>query len=153
MPETSITATLFIFDLRILYWRRDFNLPVPRCPFGIQCVGYFGWFSFSCMPMPRLLLIFFHLYSDYVWPFNSVYQLFSTDGNHIPFFYRFNMFLLHGPPLRSNNKSSWPQSQRSRVRFPALSDFLRSSWSGTQSIQHRHDNWGATWMKSNSFGL
>jgi hypothetical protein len=29
---------------------------------------------------------------------------------------------------------------RSRVRFPALPDFLRSSWSGTGSIQPRESN-------------
>jgi hypothetical protein len=42
---------------------------------------------------------------------------------------------------------SWLQIQRSRVRFPALSDFLRSSGSGTGSTQPREYNWGATWME------
>jgi hypothetical protein len=51
------------------------------------------------------------------------------------------------PPLSSSGQSSWLQIQRSRVRFPALPDFLRSSGSGTGSTQPRHDNWGATWMK------
>jgi hypothetical protein len=37
--------------------------------------------------------------------------------------------------------------QRSRVRFPALQNFLRSSGSGTGSTQPREDNWEATWMK------
>jgi hypothetical protein len=36
---------------------------------------------------------------------------------------------------------------RSRVRFPALPDFLSSSGSGTWSTQPREDNWGATWTK------
>jgi hypothetical protein len=44
------------------------------------------------------------------------------------------------PPL-------WSSGQRSRVRFPALPNFLRSSGSGTGSTQPREDNWGTTWMK------
>jgi hypothetical protein len=36
-------------------------------------------------------------------------------------------------PLWSTGQSSWLQIQRSRVRFPALPDFLRSSGSGTGS--------------------
>jgi hypothetical protein len=38
-------------------------------------------------------------------------------------------------PLWSSGQSSWPQTLRSRVRFPAVSDFLSSSWSGTGSTQ------------------
>jgi hypothetical protein len=34
-------------------------------------------------------------------------------------------------PLWSSGQSTWLQIQRSRVRFPALPDFLRSSGSGT----------------------
>jgi hypothetical protein len=51
------------------------------------------------------------------------------------------------PPLLCSGQSSWLQIQRSRVRFPALPDFLRSSGSGTGSTQPREDNWGATWME------
>jgi hypothetical protein len=45
-----------------------------------------------------------------------------------------------GPPLRSCGQSSWLQIQRSRVRLPALLDYLRSSGSGTGSTQPREDN-------------
>jgi hypothetical protein len=43
-------------------------------------------------------------------------------------------------PLCSSGQSSWLQIQRSRVRFPALSDFLRSSGSGSGSTQPHEDN-------------
>ena len=38
-----------------------------------------------------------------------------------------------GPPLWSSGQSFWLQIQRSRVRFPALPDFLSSIGSGTGS--------------------
>jgi hypothetical protein len=56
-----------------------------------------------------------------------------------------NIFIIIGghynrPPLWSSGQSSWLQIQRSRVRFPALPDFLRNSGSGTGSTQPREDN-------------
>jgi hypothetical protein len=39
------------------------------------------------------------------------------------------------PPLWSADQSSWLLTLRSRVRFPALSDFMGSSGSGTGSTQ------------------
>jgi len=45
----------------------------------------------------------------------------------------------HWPPLWSSGQSFWLQIQRSRVRFPALPDFLSSSGSGTGSTQPRED--------------
>jgi hypothetical protein len=44
-------------------------------------------------------------------------------------------------------QSSWLQIQKSRVRFLALPDFLRSSGSGLRSTQPREYRWGATWKK------
>ena len=44
------------------------------------------------------------------------------------------------PPLWSSVQSFWLQIQRSRVRFPALPDFLSSSGSGTGSTQPREVN-------------
>jgi hypothetical protein len=41
------------------------------------------------------------------------------------------------PSLWSSGQSSWLQIQRSRVRFPALPDFLRNGGSGTGSTQPR----------------
>jgi len=44
------------------------------------------------------------------------------------------------PPLWSSGQSFWLHIQRSRVRFPALPDFLSSSGSGTASTQPREIN-------------
>jgi len=52
-----------------------------------------------------------------------------------------------GPPLWSSGQCFWLQIQRSRVRSPALPDFLSSSGSGTGFPLPREVNWGATWMK------
>ena len=45
-----------------------------------------------------------------------------------------------GPPLWSSGQSFWLHIQRSRVRSPALPDFLSSSGSGTGSTQPREVN-------------
>ena len=42
---------------------------------------------------------------------------------------------VRGPPLWSSGQSFWLQIQRSRVRSPALPDFLSSTGSGTGSTQ------------------
>jgi hypothetical protein len=57
------------------------------------------------------------------------------------------------PPLWSSSQSFWLHIQRSRVRFPALPNFLSSSGSRTGSTQPREPpevNWGATWLKKSS---
>jgi hypothetical protein len=47
----------------------------------------------------------------------------------------------HNPELLwSSGQSFWLQIQRSRIRFPALPDFLRSRGSGTGSTQPHEDN-------------
>jgi hypothetical protein len=50
-------------------------------------------------------------------------------------------------PLWSGCQRSWLQIQRSRVRFLALPDFLRSGGSGMGSTQPHEYNWRATWKK------
>ena len=49
----------------------------------------------------------------------------------------FVALLCYGPPLWSSGQSFWLQIQRSRVRFPALPDFLSGSVSGTGYTQPR----------------
>jgi hypothetical protein len=51
------------------------------------------------------------------------------------------------PPLWSRGQSSWPQTQKSRVRFPELRDILSINRSGTGSTQPCEHKWGATWMR------
>ena len=51
--------------------------------------------------------------------------------------------ILLRPPLWSSGQSFWLQIQRSRVRSPALPDFLSSSGSGMGSTQPREVNWGS----------
>ena len=48
--------------------------------------------------------------------------------------------LINGPPLWSSGQGFWLQIQRSRVRFPALPDFLSGSGSGTGCTQPREVN-------------
>ena len=45
-----------------------------------------------------------------------------------------------GPPLWSSGQTFWLQIQRSRVRFPAVPDFLSSCGSGMGSTQPREVN-------------
>jgi hypothetical protein len=72
---------------------------------------------------------------DIILPLSLDYDLLDLKlGSHIT-----------GPSPWSSGQSSLLQIQRSRVRFPALPDFLRSSGSGTESTQPREYNWGATW--------
>jgi hypothetical protein len=54
------------------------------------------------------------------------------------------IFLSYHLALNKLCESFWLQIQGSRVRFPALPHFLRSSGSGTGSTQPREDNYGAT---------
>ena len=49
-------------------------------------------------------------------------------------------FIIIRPPLWSSGQSFWLQIQRSRVRFPALQDFLSGSGSGTGYTQPREVN-------------
>ena len=70
----------------------------------------------------------------------------STDAHLLKFWLKF-LINVHRPPLWSSGQSFWLQIQRSRVRFPALPDFLSSSGSGTGSTQPRQVNGGTTWIK------
>jgi hypothetical protein len=57
------------------------------------------------------------------------------------------------PSLWSSGQSSWLQIQRSRVPFPELPDFLKSSGSGSECTGPHKENWGVTWKKSSGSGL
>ena len=55
---------------------------------------------------------------------------------------RITVFVIvqNGPPLWFSGQSFWLQIQKSRVRSPALPDFLSSSGSRTGSTQPREVN-------------
>jgi hypothetical protein len=62
---------------------------------------------------------------------NCACAVLSVEGRH----YFVSCVGLTGPPRWSSGQSSWLLTQRSRVRFPALPDFLSSIGSGTGSTQ------------------
>ena len=74
----------------------------------------------------------------------NVYQLYliaasfkESDTVSSEVIFLFYCVTLHRLPLWSSGQSFWLQIQRSRVRYPALPDFLSSSGSGTGSTQPR----------------
>ena len=76
----------------------------------------------------------FHFYISFYRDFTKVGIFLKTVEREIG--------ILSGvlPPLWSSGQSFWLQIQRSRVRSPALPDFLSSSGSGTGSTQPREVN-------------
>jgi hypothetical protein len=81
---------------------------------------------------------------------NKIYSHLNSRNSWILWFYLVIRIMKMGtfrPPLWSSGHSFWLQILMSRIRFPALPDFLRSSGSGTGFTQPREDNWGTTWMK------
>jgi hypothetical protein len=125
---------------------RKWRISLLRCPellTVIQAVMNEIWkqlhssaWRFSLLFKPKYT---FHIFSILSWP---GYVLSSKQRK---LFKKYSVKIW--PPLWSSSQSSWLQIQRSRVRFPALPDFLRNSGSGKGSTQPREDNWGAIWMK------
>jgi hypothetical protein len=67
-------------------------------------------------------------------------------------FIRYESICISEFPMWSSVQSSLIQIQRSRVRFPALQDFLYSR-SETGSTQTCEDNLGVIWLTSRCCGL
>jgi hypothetical protein len=57
------------------------------------------------------------------------------------------------PPLWSSGQSSWLLTQRSRVQFLELPEFLLAVGLERGPLSHCEDKWGATWKKSSGSGL
>jgi hypothetical protein len=76
---------------------------------------------------------------------HGVVQNYLTTLAVLPFIFTMrlsytSLILCIRQPLWSSGQTAWLQIQRSRVRFPALPEFLRSSGSGMESTQPREYN-------------
>jgi hypothetical protein len=87
---------------------------------------------------------FFKIHFNIILPSTANFPIKSL---HTIVVFHMNVIYNGGPTLWSSGQSFWLRIQRSRVRFPTLPDFLRSSGYGTGSTQPREDNWGDTWRK------
>ena len=108
-------------------------------------VPYFLCFLYEfvfCFVIPHLLFCcwqchpWMHCIHRHLLSRSIVHQYNSTSYNvrYITLFLKIFFVVLEcWPPLWSSGQSYWLQIQRSRVRFPALPDFLSSSGSGTGS--------------------
>jgi hypothetical protein len=121
----------------VLSWLSPQNAAcVPLLPMHATCLAH------PILPFTGCLNCRLGLKQEWMLSLLSTFECLS-------FFYRFFTILLPGgvwwPPLWRSGQSSWLQIRRSRVRFPKLADFLRStcSKSGTGSTQPREDNWAA----------
>jgi hypothetical protein len=127
-----------------LYW---------QCFGSSKIVIITAWHRVTCLRRQRIWLVYCRRAvrssarsSTILTPYFSVSPVkfrHSTSNQATTYSFR----ILSRPPLWSSGQSLWLQIQMSRVRFPALPDFLRSRGSGTGPTQPREDNWGDTWMK------
>ena len=110
------------------------------CPIGLSfciLVSEIDAHTSIFFPLPTLgdehrLWIFIALDSANIW----AYCFISQNMMSLPYEKLLNIFL-YGSFLSSSGQSFWLRIQRSRVRSPALPDFLSSSGSGTGSTQPR----------------
>jgi hypothetical protein len=120
--------------------------------------------SYPPWAIPLLVVPFKKLYVNYsqfseciTWPVHVtlVHGIWTNFTNKDWKFPRFSTYIhVCQPPLWSSDQGSWLQIQRSRVRFKALPDFLRSSGSGTGFIQPvRIMEELRTWKESSGSGL
>ena len=132
-------TTLFVLTTTRRQIQADFSYL-----FFVACIPFRGFFTCRLKTMK--------------WVARAVWRAWETDTSqskrhNIPEDLYFVLYsFVHRPPLWSIGQSFRLQIQRSRVRFPALPDFLSSSGSGTGSTQPREVNWGATWIESSGSG-
>jgi hypothetical protein len=98
---------------------------------------------------PQVSIVYnFHvIWSIYCWKFKIHVNFFPQNYLNRWIFILYEFFTKECLVFEWLTSSVLEKIQRSRVRFPALPDFLRSKGSGTGSPQARENNWGATWMK------
>ena len=110
--------------------------------------GITNWIHLEKLAVPQEIRIFHHFMEPERSSWQSQEQTsfpcpeIHNPDHSLPFISLESMLLLFchinlGPPLSSSGQSFWLQIERSRVRFPALPDFLSCSGSGTGSAQPR----------------
>ena len=157
------TISTTVVSIRCTSWWWALDTPetcrgVWRNILKINCAS--GWFVFTWLHQEAqstvhkiLVRIFYEITNRcsymqsilfHCWVHSTCFGCFIHPSSGVQFL---TVSTATGPPLWSSGQSFWLQIQRSRVRFPALPDFLSSSGSGTGSTQPHEVNWGATWIK------
>ena len=107
-----------------IYYLHSSHLVLPCDPLRPQLC-----FVPICKQAVRINLNF-SIYLENLFLFRGLFYVYKN----------YQVFYSSRPPLWSSGQSFCLQIQRSRVRFPALPDFLSSSGSGTGSTQPREVN-------------
>ena len=142
----AILSLLFMVSIPLVpalallyFYVRTFRSMCAVPNMAVFCSSFTSWF-------PDMLLMYF--LNDFemvpLAPIITGITLVFTFHMHcisiVRYYYYYYYYYYYGPPLWSSGQSFWLQIQRSRVRFPALPDFLSSSGSGTGSTQPREVN-------------
>ena len=151
LPLYRVESTIFgkiVIEYKMFFSIFSTNSVWNSSDFKKNPAGYYHKFTRN---VPDILLVqelFFLILAHSVYKMRIIQEPNSLElWNKLHFEEKKRIVYTMWPPLWSSGQSFWLQIERSRVRSPALPDFLSSSGSGTGSTQLREVNWGATWMK------
>ena len=121
---------------KYLFWTQKLNSPAPNCVYMETDHAVCD----ACLPKLCTIINVLESYETFYnqQTINGYFlarEKVFTGPNLVDPFYA--AVYTKVPPLWSSGQSFWLQIQRSRVRSPALPDFLSSSGSGTGSTQPR----------------